>query len=64
MTDNTHATPEDHMPDDDTFNAAEAIASILDAAGATAVRQLRVGRWAVLVVAINGAPWIVTVQPA
>ena len=56
------------MPDDDTFNAAEAIASILDAAGATAVRQLRVGRWAVLIVAIDNGdgpkPYIVTVQPA
>ena len=52
------------MPDDSTFNAAEHIAAILDAADLAAVRQLRVGRWAVLIVAIDGIPYIVTVQPA
>jgi hypothetical protein len=49
---------------DQTFNAAEAIASALDSVGLTTVRQLSVGRWACLVVAIDGKPYIVTIQPA
>jgi hypothetical protein len=49
---------------DQTFNAAEHIAAILDAADTPAVRQLAVGRWAVLIVAIDGKPYIVTVAAA
>lgn len=49
---------------DQTFSAAEAIASVLDSAGLTAARQFRVGRWAALVVVFDGHPYIVTVQPA
>ena len=49
---------------DSTFSAAEAIASVLDTAGLTAVRQFKVGRWAALVVVFDGQPYILTVQPA
>jgi hypothetical protein len=49
---------------DATFNAAEHIAAILDAADLSAVPQLRVGRWAVLIFAIDGQPYILTIQPA
>ena len=49
---------------DATFDAAEAIASVLDSAGLTAARQFRVGRWAALVVVFDGRPFIVTVQAA
>ena len=46
---------------DSTFNAAEHIAAILDSADLPAVRQLSVGRVAVLIVVIDGRPWVVTV---
>jgi hypothetical protein len=49
---------------DQTFNAAEAIASLLDSAGLTAVRQLSVGRFAVLVLAFDGNLYILTIHPA
>ncbi len=50
--------------DPGTFNAAEHIAAILDAADLSAVRQFRVGRWAALIVVVDGVPYIVTVQAA
>ena len=49
---------------DSTFNAAEHIAAILDAADLPAVRQLSVGRVAVLIVVIDARPWVVTVAAA
>ena len=51
------------MPDA-TFNAAEAIASLLDSAGLPAVRQFRVGRWAAIVLVFDGQPFILTIQAA
>lgn len=49
---------------DSTFDAAEAIASVLDSAGLTAARQFRVGRWAALVVVFDGKPYVLTLTPA
>lgn len=46
------------------FDAAEAIASLLDSAGLSAVQQLSVGRFAVLVIAVDGQPFILTIQAA
>jgi hypothetical protein len=49
---------------DPTFNAAEHIAAILDAADLPAVRQFAVGRFAVIILVIDGRPFVLTVQPA